>query len=60
MLHYRGVAKTTFRKFCDVILCVFGFIVMAYTTTLTLKSWAGGNEALKPPGYCDKKRDGLF
>ncbi|EHK96849.1 putative amino acid permease C3H1.09c [Glarea lozoyensis 74030] len=60
MLHYRAVAKTTFRKFCDVLLCIFGLVVMGYTTSLTLKSWAGGDEAPKLPGYCDKKKAGLF
>ncbi|KAG9234189.1 transmembrane amino acid transporter protein-domain-containing protein [Amylocarpus encephaloides] len=60
MLHFRGVAKTTFRKVSDVLLCVFGVLVMGYTTALTLKSWASGSEAPKLPSYCDKKKAGLF
>ncbi|CAG8957042.1 hypothetical protein HYFRA_00012523 [Hymenoscyphus fraxineus] len=60
MLHMRGVAKNNFRKGCDVLLCVFGFVVMAYTTALTLKSWAGGDSAPQLPSYCDKKRAGLL
>ncbi|TVY80798.1 Vacuolar amino acid transporter [Lachnellula suecica] len=59
MLHMRGVAKTTFRKTCDVLLCIFGFIVMAYTTSLTLASWASGDREPGLPSYCDKKKLGL-
>ncbi|KAH6673165.1 transmembrane amino acid transporter protein-domain-containing protein [Halenospora varia] len=59
MLHMRGVAKTNFRKAADVLLCVFGVVVMAYTTSLTLKSWASGDAEAKLPSYCDKKRSGL-
>ncbi|RAL68101.1 hypothetical protein DID88_008817 [Monilinia fructigena] len=36
MLHYRGVAKTRFRKGADILLCVFGLVVMVYTTALTI------------------------
>lgn len=56
MLHYKGVAKTRFRKSADVLLCIFGLVVMVYTTSLTLMSWAAGDEAEKLPSYCDKKR----
>lgn len=52
MLHYRGVAKSLFMKIADVALCVFGAIVMAYTTSLTIANWAnddGGGLAK----YCD-------
>ena len=38
----------------------FGFIVMGYTTSLTVMSWASGNEEPKLPGYCDKKKAGLL
>jgi proton-coupled amino acid transporter len=37
----------------DVSLIVFGFIVMVYTTGLTMKSWIAGD--VKPPGYCDER-----
>jgi proton-coupled amino acid transporter len=60
MLHYKAVAKTSFRRGCDVLLCIFGFVVMGYTTALTLKSWAGGDETVKLPSYCDKKKAGLL
>jgi len=60
MLHYKAVAKTRFRKICDILLCIFGFIVMAYTTSLTVISWASGIEEPGLPSYCDKKKSGLF
>lgn len=52
MLHYRAVARTFWQRFSDVFLCVFGAIVMAYTSALTIYSWVNG-DAGKPPGYCD-------
>jgi proton-coupled amino acid transporter len=55
MLHFKGVAKTRFRKTCDVLLCIFGLIVMVYTTALTVMSWARGNQDPGLPSYCDKK-----
>lgn len=60
MLHMRGVAKTRFRKTCDLLLCIFGIVVMVYTTALTIKSWAGGDEEPGHPSYCDKKKLGLI
>ncbi|KAI2621664.1 transmembrane amino acid transporter protein-domain-containing protein [Hypoxylon sp. NC1633] len=56
MLHYRGVAKTKFRKISDVILCIFGFIAMAYTTSLTVISWASGPSGPSLPRYCDTNK----
>lgn len=58
MLHFKSVAKTRFRKAADVLLCIFGFIVMVYTTTLTIMSWVGGNAEPNLPSYCDKKNAG--
>ncbi|KAH8820069.1 transmembrane amino acid transporter protein-domain-containing protein [Xylogone sp. PMI_703] len=55
MLHYKAVAKNNFRKFADVILCIFGVIVMAYTTALTVLNWASSDAEPSLPGYCDKK-----
>lgn len=60
MLHFKGVAKTRFRKACDILLCVFGLVVMVYTTSLTLMSWAKGNENPGLPSYCEKKDHTLF
>jgi len=60
MLHFRAIAKNNFRKTCDVILCIFGFAVMAYTTSLTVISWISGPDEVPVPGYCDKKRAGLL
>lgn len=58
MLHYRGVAKTRLRKLADVLLCIFGLVVMVYTTTLTIINWVGGNAKPSLPSYCDKKKAG--
>lgn len=60
MLHMRGVARTTLFKICDILLCIFGFIVMAYTTSLTLASWASGDQEPGLPSYCDKKKAGML
>lgn len=54
MMHYRAVSTKTWQKVADVTLVVFGFIVMAYTTALTVISWAQGGQ-VKPPGYCDER-----
>jgi proton-coupled amino acid transporter len=56
MLHYRAVATTRFRKICDIVLCIFGAIVMVYTTAMTIINWAGGDDATPVPKYCDGKR----
>ncbi|KAK5110814.1 hypothetical protein LTR62_005525 [Meristemomyces frigidus] len=53
MMHYRVVSTRTWQKVFNVFLVVFGFAMMAYTTSLTVVSWAHGSEA-KPPGYCDE------
>jgi proton-coupled amino acid transporter len=60
MLHFRGVAKTRFRKGADVLLCIFGLTVMVYTTSLTVKSWAQGGGEPSLPSYCDKKKLGIL
>ncbi len=60
MLHFKAVAKTRIHKAADALLCLFGFTVMAYTTTLTVLSWANGNAAPGLPSYCDKKKLGLI
>lgn len=54
MLHYKAVAKTPLRKWSDVLLCIFGLVAMAYTTSLTIMSWANGPSA-GLPSYCDTK-----
>lgn len=52
LLHYRGVAKSKLWRISDLVLCGFGFVAMAYTTSLTVISWAqsGGPQL---PRYCD-------
>ncbi|KAL8749641.1 MAG: hypothetical protein Q9199_007562 [Rusavskia elegans] len=52
LLHLKAVAQTRRQQVIDVCLCVFGFVVMVYTTTLTVRDWAGGS-APKVRGYCD-------
>ncbi|KAK0263430.1 hypothetical protein LTS09_002622 [Friedmanniomyces endolithicus] len=54
LLHYRAVATRFWQKATDIFLVVFGFCIMAYTTTLTVQSWVHGTQA-KPPGYCDDR-----
>ena len=56
MLHYKAVAKSTLWKCADILLCVFGFIAMAYTTSLTVMSWANGSTESGPPKHCDLKK----
>ncbi|KAI6785071.1 Vacuolar amino acid transporter-like protein [Emericellopsis cladophorae] len=58
LLHLRGVARTKWWKYSDMVLCAFGLVAMAYTTSLTVLSWA--NSEPKNPGYCDKKGTGLI
>ncbi|MCJ1307916.1 neutral amino acid transporter [Agyrium rufum] len=53
LLHYKAVATKTWQRVVDLLMCVFGFVVMVYTTSLTIKNWAGsGGPSL--PGYCDR------
>jgi solute carrier family 36 (proton-coupled amino acid transporter) len=54
MLHFRAISKTGLQKILDVVVIIFGFVVMFYTTALTMKSWIAG-DSKKPPGYCDEK-----
>lgn len=54
LLHYRGVARSRLWKASDIALCIFGFIAMAYTTTLTIMSWASSSGSGLPK-YCDTK-----
>lgn len=54
MLHYRAVARTSYARSLDVLLCIVGLVGMGYTTTLTINSWVNGG-APKTPGYCDNR-----
>ncbi|XXG99779.1 hypothetical protein Hte_006120 [Hypoxylon texense] len=56
MLHYKGVATTRTRKISDIALCIFGVIAMAYTTSLTVISWASGPSGPSLPKYCDTNK----
>ncbi|KAF5021509.1 hypothetical protein F66182_6452 [Fusarium sp. NRRL 66182] len=57
MLHYKAIARSRFWKVSDILLGIFGFVAMAYATSLTVVSWA--NSDPKQPGYCDKQGTGL-
>ncbi|QDS67443.1 hypothetical protein FKW77_000451 [Venturia effusa] len=57
MLHYKAISRTWYSRFADVALIIFGFVVMVYTTSLTIQSWISGGEA-KSPGYCDERKKG--
>jgi len=54
MMHYKAVATKNWQRVVDVLLVIFGFAMMTYTTALTIIAWAGGSEE-KAPGYCDTK-----
>ncbi|KAG9245874.1 transmembrane amino acid transporter protein-domain-containing protein [Calycina marina] len=60
MLHYKAVARNRAWKIADVVLCVFGLIVMVYTTALTVLSWVVDEQVIKQPSYCDQKKMGLL
>ncbi len=53
MLHFKAVANSKFRKICDIALCIFGTVVMVYTTSLTIVNWVSGDSKPAPPKYCD-------
>lgn len=53
LLHYKAVARNRFWRVSDVVLTIFGFVAMAYTTVLTVKAWAGESGGPQLPGYCD-------
>lgn len=55
MLHYKAVARSKLWRASDIGLCIFGFIAMAYTTSLTVISWASGPSGPSLPKYCDNK-----
>lgn len=53
LLHYKAVARSKLWKASDIALCIFGFFAMAYTTSLTVISWANGPSGPSLPKYCD-------
>ncbi|KAL0943889.1 amino acid transporter [Colletotrichum truncatum] len=55
LLHYKAVARNRWWKMSDIALCIFGFVAMAYTTAITVYSWANGSSDPGLPGYCDNK-----
>ncbi|KAG5918369.1 hypothetical protein E4U61_001824 [Claviceps capensis] len=53
LLHFKAVARNKLWRISDIVLCMFGFLAMAYATSLTIMSWA--NAEPQAPGYCDRK-----
>lgn len=51
-MHYRAVATKTWQRVADILLVIFGVLMMSYTTALTIIAWASGQQD-KSPGYCD-------
>lgn len=54
MMHYKVVAKGWMKKAGDVVLVIFGFVFMAYTTGMTIAQWVQGTRTTSP-GYCDER-----
>lgn len=52
LLHLKAVSQSKWRIAADIILSLFGIMVMVYTTALTIMSWF---DSTRPnlPGYCD-------
>ncbi|KAK5129159.1 hypothetical protein LTR08_003800 [Meristemomyces frigidus] len=53
MMHYKAISTKLWQKVANVALVVFGFTVMAYTTTLTVVRWIDGGQEVVV-GYCDE------
>jgi solute carrier family 36 (proton-coupled amino acid transporter) len=51
-MHYRTAATRLWQKVADFALVFFGFVMMTYTTALTVYSWLQGTSDVTP-GYCD-------
>lgn len=47
LIHRRAVTRETWRSMLDVVLCLMGFVLMAYTSALTITSWVSGRKSLK-------------
>ena len=44
ILHYKGIASSSWVRIKDISLAVFGILTMIYVTVITLRSWATGSE----------------
>lgn len=55
MLHYKALARSRLRKVTNVMLVIFGFVVMIGTTALTVKNWIY-DKSVKTPDWCDEHR----
>ena len=54
LIHFKAIAQPRWSRTVDLSFCFFGFILMAYTSAITVMSWAGGSEPATP-GYCDRR-----
>ncbi|KAF2757056.1 amino acid transporter-like protein [Pseudovirgaria hyperparasitica] len=54
LLHLKAIAQAPWRRVSDVLIVIFGFLVMAYTTALTVAGWVNSGEA-KAPTYCESR-----
>ena len=52
MFHYKAMARTRWQLSSDLAIVIFGVIVMAWTTYMTLKSWVQGDVEV-PSNRCD-------
>lgn len=53
MLHLKAVAGSRVERIGDIVLCTFGLVAMAYTTTQTINTWASAPQEVKTPDICD-------
>ncbi|KAF2842789.1 hypothetical protein M501DRAFT_984976 [Patellaria atrata CBS 101060] len=53
LLHRKAVATSFRQEMLDILLCIFGFGVMVYTTLLTILRWLESESGSPAAGYCD-------
>ena len=53
LIHRRALSDSKLSGRLDQVLCVCGFALMAYTSAITIQSWATGAKE-SHPGYCDR------
>ena len=44
LIHRRAVPGSWLSSTIDLFICIFGFVLMAYTSALTAASWIGGSK----------------
>ena len=53
LMHYKVAATRRWQRPVNLLLVLFGFCMMIYTTALTVQSWVAGGRP-KSPSYCDE------